>query len=150
MNKKTVIALVIVLLFVGGIFFYLSKVPKTKLDPNAIVTSRTSSNLGTYLTDTKGMTLYTFKDDKPLASVCVDQCKKEWPPFEYNNRALSLSTDVLSKRLNIIPRTDSPYAADYYQYTYALQPLYYYAGDMKAGDVNGNGLEGKWDIVPVE
>ena len=33
------------------------------------------------------------------------------------------------------------------QVTYNGHPLYYYSGDTAAGDVNGQGLNGKWYIA---
>jgi predicted lipoprotein with Yx(FWY)xxD motif len=34
-----------------------------------------------YLTDAKGMALYTFKKDTPVKSACAGDCVPEWPPY---------------------------------------------------------------------
>ena len=36
---------------------------------------------GKVWTDDKGMTLYTFDDDRKGKSNCYDDCAKGWPPF---------------------------------------------------------------------
>ncbi len=33
------------------------------------------------LTDTKGITLYTFDKDKGKVSSCYGECAKHWPPY---------------------------------------------------------------------
>ena len=39
------------------------------------------------LADEKGMTLYTFKNDKKDMSNCYDDCAKNWPPFMADGNA---------------------------------------------------------------
>ena len=161
-NKNIISAFVIVLVFIGGAVLYVNRAPKVventgsvpAVDETAslnfvagpVVGSVKSETLGEYLTDTKGKTLYVFADDKKLKSACVDECLKKWPPFAYDGKDLPSFTDTLSKRMNIMKETDDRWAT----YAYGEKPLYYYIGDKKPGEVNGNGLNGgKWSIVPV-
>ncbi|MCW8111946.1 hypothetical protein PGS49_22080 [Yersinia intermedia] len=39
------------------------------------------TTLGRVYTDTKGMTLYTFDNDKQDLSTCYQDCAKAWPPL---------------------------------------------------------------------
>src|SRR5512144_2799626 len=40
-----------------------------------------SDQLGNFLVDAKGMTLYLFLKDTPNTSNCYDACAKSWPPL---------------------------------------------------------------------
>lgn len=161
MSKNITGALVIILVLAGGLALFSlnkDKRPETGNGPTQTenggadislvagpVVGSVKSSLGEYLTDTKGMTLYVYADDKKLKSSCAGDCLKKWPPFMYDDKGLELFTDVLSKRMNVIKRDDGSY-----QYAYGEKPVYYYAGDDKPGDTLGNGLNaGKWSIVPI-
>ncbi|TSC78042.1 MAG: hypothetical protein G01um101424_176 [Parcubacteria group bacterium Gr01-1014_24] len=158
-NRNIISAFVIVLVLIGGVIFYLNKTPRAEngagggnestnlnLVAGPIVGSVKSETLGEYLTDTTGMTLYVFADDKKLQSSCVGDCSQKWPPFIYDNKDVASFTDTLSKRMNVIPESADRWAT----YAYGEKPVYYYIGDKKPGEVNGNGLnDGKWSIVPI-
>jgi predicted lipoprotein with Yx(FWY)xxD motif len=106
----------------------------------------TNGILGKYLTDTKGMTLYTFAGDGILKSNCVGDCLKKWPPFVYDNVDFKSALDFPSQRMNVMKRSDGTF-----QYAYGVQPVYYYYGDVQLGDTNGKGLDGgKWNLVLVQ
>jgi predicted lipoprotein with Yx(FWY)xxD motif len=118
---------------------------KITINTGDVVGSVTSSILGEYLTDTKGMTLYVFADDKKLSSSCTGECLKNWPIFTYDNKKITDFKDLLSKRMNVIKRTDGTY-----QYAYGEKPVYYYIGDKVPGDITGNGMNsGKWSIITI-
>ncbi len=105
-----------------------------------------SEALGNYLTDSQGMTLYTFADDKKLESACYGECAKTWLPFKWDTtQKWETLNDTQAKKMNAVKRTDGTY-----QTAYGEKPLYYYIGDKIPGDVNGNGMGGgKWSIVKV-
>ena len=169
MKEKLIIVLAIIIVL-GGIFFYANKKPaQTVKSPTPVATptpnpanptvkptvtvsagsvvgSVKSAKLGEYLTDTKGMTLYVFGDDKKLTSSCTGECLKMWPAFVYDQKNIASSTDLLSKRMNVIKRADGTY-----QYAYGEKPVYYYVGDTVSGDTKGNGLSnGKWSVVIIK
>jgi predicted lipoprotein with Yx(FWY)xxD motif len=100
--------------------------------------------LGGILTDAKGMTLYTFKKDKPGESVCVDTCAKNWPPMAVAEGMQPMAGPGIAGKLGQIERKD-----DTYQVTYNGMPLYYFAKDTKPGDVNGQNMGGVWFVVPT-
>ena len=172
MNEKTISIVVVVLVVIGGLAFYLSNTPSESNISDAggvkdttiptkpkeaghtsspvvtglIVGSVKSTKLGEYLTDNKGVTLYVSGDDKKLQSSCTGECLKNWPPFVFDNKNIASSTDLLSKRMNVIKRSDGTF-----QYAYGEKPVYYYVGDKNPGDTNGNGMNGgKWSVVVIK
>lgn len=102
-----------------------------------------NDKLGEILTDARGMTLYTFKNDKPGESTCVDACAKTWPPLlvaKESDKPL-LGQNVTGK-VGVIERKDGTY-----QVTYNEMPLYYYAQDTKPGDAKGQEMNELWYAV---
>lgn len=163
MNQKIIIGIVLVLVLVGGGFLLNNRynifkrtpvivVPKNNgqefVSMGNVVGSMKSASVGEYLTDTKGMTLYTFGDDKKLESVCFKECLENWTPFQYDGKNLASSTDLLSKRMNLIKRENN-----YYQYAYIERPLYYYDGDKNPGETNGmtvENIQNRWNLVLIQ
>jgi len=97
--------------------------------------------LGNILVDNKGMTLYTFTNDKDGISSCYDKCAAIWPAL-----TMSAGQPVLAQglpgKLGMSKRTDNTM-----QVTYNDMPLYHYSKDQKAGDTVGQGFLGKWYVV---
>ena len=91
--------------------------------------------LGTVLVDAKGRTLYLFEKDKPTASTCNGSCAAVWPPLT-STGAPAAGHGVLKGKLGSVKRSDGSA-----EVTYAGHPLYTYAGDTKAGQVKGQGLD---------
>ncbi|WP_419904008.1 hypothetical protein [Kiloniella sp.] len=92
--------------------------------------------LGNILTDTAGMTLYTFDKDANGKSACNGGCAKAWPP--------------------LLVKTKTPETGDYTkitrddgnkQWAYKGKPLYGWVKDTKPGDVTGDKFKGVWHIV---
>jgi len=108
---------------------------------SASVFVRQDPVLGTILTDPKGMTLYLFtKDTKANASVCEGDCATNWPAYTAEE-PLTLPMGV-DGELASFDRSDGSK-----QVSYNGMPLYYFAGDSAAGDVNGQGKGGVWFVV---
>jgi predicted lipoprotein with Yx(FWY)xxD motif len=102
--------------------------------------------LGTYLTDAEGMTLYLFTKDEPGPgkSVCNDQCTENWPPFTSED-PLTLPEGVPGE-LTQITRDDGTQ-----QVAYNGWPLYYWVEDKEPGDTTGQGVGDVWYVVaPAE
>lgn len=97
------------------------------------------TELGTILVDEEGMTLYLFTQDSPGQSVCEDDCLEVWPPLEGEPFAGEGVDDSL---LGSIERSDGSVQA-----TYGDWPLYYFAEDTAAGDLNGQGVNDVWWVV---
>ena len=85
------------------------------------------------LTDAKGMTLYTFDNDKDGASACYDACAANWPPL------VAAADAKADDEYGLIDRTDGSK-----QWTYDGKPLYLWVKDQKPGDMTGDGVKGVW------
>jgi D-xylose transport system substrate-binding protein len=105
----------------------------------------TDKTLGQILTDDQGMTLYTFKNDKPNESACDAACAETWPPVVVKDEKakLELPTEATGK-LGVIERQDGSY-----QVTYNELPLYRYAQDTKPGEVKGENFKELWHVVSL-
>ena len=86
-----------------------------------------------------GKTLYTFDKDVANKSNCNGGCAAAWPPFIVANAGLA------GGDFSIVKRDDG--AA---QWAYKGKPLYFFAGDAKAGDVNGDKQGGVWHVIRSE
>ena len=103
-----------------------------------------SSKVGTILVDANGRTLYLFEKDQPNQSACAGACASAWP-IDHTSAAPKAAGQVKASLLGTIKRSDGTT-----QVTYNQQPLYYYAGDTAAGQLNGQGLNafgGGWDVL---
>lgn len=100
-----------------------------------------SEQLGSFLVDAKGMTLYLFTKDTPNTSACYAKCATAWPPL-LTSGAPSASDGVDASKLGTTTRTDGTT-----QVTYNGWPLYYYAKDAKPGDVTGQNVGSVWFVI---
>jgi predicted lipoprotein with Yx(FWY)xxD motif len=95
------------------------------------------------LTNSKGLTLYTFAPDSVNKSVCYGDCATYWPPVPGN---MSAGPGVTGK-IGTITRTDGTTQA-----TYDGHPLYTYIGDHSPGQDRGNNVNlngGVWHVIVV-
>jgi len=106
-----------------------------------IVQASQHPTFGAYLTDGAGRSLYTSLNDAKNSSTCYDECARNWPPLLVKGK-LTAGKGVAPNLLGTIQRKDGTVQA-----TYNGLPLYYYAGDQKAGDFNGQGVSGIWYLV---
>ncbi|MGW2386463.1 SCO0930 family lipoprotein [Streptomyces sp. NPDC001658] len=99
----------------------------------------TNEELGSVLTDSKGLTLYRFDEDtaEPPKSNCDGDCATAWPPVLADDVAAGEGID--KAQLGEVTRADGTK-----QLTIGGWPAYRYAKDTKAGDVAGQGVGGKW------
>jgi len=95
--------------------------------------------LGSYVAGANGMTLYIFTPDTPTSSACVDQCAANWPPLTVAAASDATAGTGVTGEIGTITRADGTL-----QVTLGGHPLYYFANDKAAGDVNGQGLNDKW------
>lgn len=93
-----------------------------------------SSGLGRIIVDSRGRTLYLFEKDKRGASACSGLCVVYWPPLLTKGKPIAIK-GVKSSLLGSIRRADGTR-----QVTYAGHPLYFFSGDTKRGQTNGEGL----------
>jgi predicted lipoprotein with Yx(FWY)xxD motif len=106
------------------------------------VKAKAKARVGSYLTDAKGMSLYYFKKDAPGKSACVGDCIAKWPVF-YTKKVV-VSQKLEKKDFAVITRGDG-----IKQTTYKGRPLYYFANDVVAGDMNGEGVNNLWYVITL-
>jgi predicted lipoprotein with Yx(FWY)xxD motif len=135
---------------VGGVWFVVPPTATTTLPTPAPKTAPAAASatvmishdakLGDFLVDGKGMTLYIFTKDTAGVSNCSGGCLKAWP-------ALVATGDLVAGpgvtgKLASITRADGTK-----QVTYNGMPLYYWASDMKPGDMTGQAVGGVWFLM---
>jgi len=101
---------------------------------------------GKTLTGEDGKTLYIFKADTKDSgkSVCNGDCATNWPPYTLDPDETLKPTADATGTVTMITRDDGSK-----QVAYNGWPLYYFKGDAKAGDANGqniNAFGGLWVI----
>jgi predicted lipoprotein with Yx(FWY)xxD motif len=91
--------------------------------------------LGTILVDARGRTLYLFEKDRGGVSRCDSACATYWPPLASHGTPRAVK-GVRQSLLRVArPRNGVR------QVTYAGHPLYTFAGDKRAGQTTGEGLD---------
>lgn len=102
----------------------------------------TDPTLGDIVVGEGGKTLYVFTKDAGGKSVCNDDCATAWPPLLVEAGAAAIPGEGVTGVMGTITRDDGTT-----QVTFAGAPLYYFAADAKAGDVNGQGVNEVWFVV---
>jgi predicted lipoprotein with Yx(FWY)xxD motif len=89
------------------------------------------------LMDAKGMTLYTWDNDKEAnKSACAANCLANWP------RLTASATDKDMGDWKVITDADGTK-----QWSYKGKPLYYFVMDKNSGDKLGDGRGMVWHIA---
>lgn len=88
------------------------------------------------LVDAAGRTVYIFdKDEVGGKSNCSGGCLVKWPAFVAKPGAAAKG------EFGLIDANGAR------QWTVNGKPLYYFVGDSKPGDRNGNGMGGVWHVI---
>jgi predicted lipoprotein with Yx(FWY)xxD motif len=125
-------AAVLVLTLVGG--------PGAQAQSSGPLATRDAADLGTFLTDAQGMTLYLYTRDDVGISNCYQGCAAAWPPLMAQSDPV-LPAD-LPGAIGTTTRNDGGL-----QVTYNGMPLYYWAQDQQPGDTTGQNVGGVWFVV---
>ena len=90
------------------------------------------------------MTLYTFDKDTANTSNCqTAPCVTNWPALVLQGGVqLAIGAGLPAAEFTTIARQDGTM-----QVTFNEVPLYYFAGDTKVGDKNGDGVGGIWHLA---
>lgn len=139
MKKFLVLTMTMLTFFACDVDDYSSDDDPPQEDPNAVQLA-TDATLGSILTDSQGLSLYFFAPDSKGDSNCIDGCLTNWPVF-YTDE-LTLDEGLEASDFATITRSDGDM-----QTTYKGWPLYYFANDAQAGDVNGDGAGGVWFVA---
>ncbi|GAB2568618.1 hypothetical protein Aab01nite_44630 [Paractinoplanes abujensis] len=120
--------------------------PKSRTAGSKTVELNATENeqIGTYVADGAGRTLYRFDNDsnKPPKSVCNGDCATAWPPLLIKSPGKIFPDGLDPKILGYVERADGTC-----QVTINGWPVYYFVADAKPGDINGQGLNGKWFAI---
>lgn len=100
------------------------------------------SSLGSIVVDGEGMTVYMFDKDTQGAdaSTCEGECADNWPAVTVDSEAPEV--EGVTGEVGTITGVDGET-----QLTLNGWPLYYFAGDSAAGDVNGQGVNDVWWVL---
>ena len=105
-----------------------------------------SGELGKFLVDSQGRTLYLWEADKGSSSTCSGACAQAWPPL-ITKAAPKAGDGVKASLLGTTKRDDGTL-----EVTYDGHPLYYYVGDSTLGQTSGQGSDGFgadwWVVAP--
>jgi predicted lipoprotein with Yx(FWY)xxD motif len=102
------------------------------------------SDLGQIVVDAEGRTLYVFLVDEGTESTCYDDCEASWPPLTVEGDPAA-GEGIDASLLGTTEREDGSV-----QVTLDGHPLYYFAADETADDVNGQGVGDVWYVVSPE
>ena len=93
------------------------------------------------LTNSAGMTLYTFDKDAAGSgkSVCNGPCAKIWPPL------MAAADAKAGGNWSVVTRDDGSR-----QWAYKGKPVYQWSKDQKPGDRTGDGFINAWHVVKQE
>jgi predicted lipoprotein with Yx(FWY)xxD motif len=114
--------------------------------PAYTVMTSSNSQLGTFLVDEKGITLYNFTIDHKDQSACTGGCVGVWPVFY-------ASSIVVPAGLNAADFSSFTRSDGKMQTAYKGMPLYYYIADTSPGQTTGQALNqfgGLWYVVPPD
>jgi predicted lipoprotein with Yx(FWY)xxD motif len=91
-----------------------------------------------------GPVLYRYAPDGTGKTTCTGACATAWPPLTVPTASTHLTGKggVPSSALGTITRPGGVL-----QVTFKGMPLYRFAGDTKAGETMGQGVEGTWFVV---
>jgi predicted lipoprotein with Yx(FWY)xxD motif len=106
------------------------------------VATGNSATLGVFLTDAGGKTLYILTKDGMNQSSCAGNCAQNWPPLTVAAGGSAQAGTGVTGTFATFARADGTT-----QVSHNGMPLYYYAGDTKAGDTNGQGSGGVWFVA---
>jgi predicted lipoprotein with Yx(FWY)xxD motif len=136
---KTKLALVVTFLAAAALVAT-TAVASTYRSPSI---SLRTTKVGKVLVAANGRTLYLFTADKDKKSTCYGQCVGYWPPLI--GAKATVGAGLKASLLGTTKRRGGKL-----QVTYGGHPLYFFAQDKKAGDVNGQGFVhfgGTWWVV---
>lgn len=85
-----------------------------------------------------GFTLYTFDNDTAGMSNCTGACLNTWPALIASVGAVAVAP------YSLVVRTSGES-----QWALNGKPLYFYAGDTKAGDANGDYFNDIWHVARI-
>lgn len=134
---------VVILAVTGLVFIGCSDDSSGPDDEEDYLQVTSTQSHGNILTDAEGNALYFFARDVGGESQCEGDCLVNWPVFFSEEVEMGNGLEVGD--VGTITRADGSS-----QTTYNGWPLYYFANDNQAGDVNGDGANGLWFVAKTD
>ncbi|MEU1852493.1 SCO0930 family lipoprotein [Streptomyces sp. NPDC019990] len=112
------------------------------------LSTRNDPELGEIVIDRNGMTVYRFMKDSqwPMKTKCIGACLDKWPVVapvdEKDTKGIDLQGSTPNQGYVVFNRPDG-----IKQQSIDCVPIYTFAGDKKAGDINGQGVGGTWFAI---
>ena len=139
--RRTVAAAMTAALALGTV----AALPVAAQDEAPMLSAQTD-DLGTYLVDGAGMTLYVFTRDVFAGrSACSGGCAEAWPPLLVEEGQVATAGEGVDGQLASAPRADGTL-----QVTHDGRPLYYWQDDKAAGDTTGQGVGNVWFVAMTD
>jgi predicted lipoprotein with Yx(FWY)xxD motif len=119
--------------------------PPTSHKPAETIQMQAASSpeIGTYVTDSAGMTLYRSATDStnPPQSNCNSRCAEVFPPMLVNGSGKIYLSGIDASKVGVMRRSDGTV-----QVTINGSPVYYYSQD-RPGQIKGQGVSNTWSAV---
>jgi predicted lipoprotein with Yx(FWY)xxD motif len=112
------------------------------VQPDYTIMTAKTADLGEFLVDGQGRTLYYFIKDAPGVSSTTGPVAVNWPSF-YAEK-IEVPSNLNSSDFGTITRADGKK-----QTTFKGWPLYYFIKDMATGDIKGQKVNNVWFVVNV-
>lgn len=132
---------------VAGVGIAMAATASTQ-SPGGTVKAVQSAKFGRVLVNSTGRTLYRYTKDSKGVNRCTANatCKAYWPALLVKSSVKpTAGAGASSKLIGTIKA-----AHGMRQVTYAGFPLYFFAGDKKAGQVNGEDFGSAWYVVDTK
>jgi predicted lipoprotein with Yx(FWY)xxD motif len=111
----------------------------TALIASAAVQANPTIETNGVLTNRDGRTLYTFDKDSESKSNCNGGCLVAWPAFTVGNATLA------GGDFSVVKRDDGTQ-----QWAFKGKPLYFFSGDARPGELNGDNQGGVWHALRAD
>lgn len=106
-----------------------------------VTTASVKGKSETILTNAQGMTLYYFTPDTPTKTACTGKCLQNWPPLLATGSGTPTADAPITAKLTTLSDASGN------QIECNGHLLYTFAADKAPGDVNGQGVVGKWFVA---
>jgi predicted lipoprotein with Yx(FWY)xxD motif len=113
---------------------------------DAPLVSLAETSLGQVLVAPNGFTLYAFDPDAAGTPTCTAACAGNWPLYVVEDGAeLTAGPGLDASMLDVVehPEGDT-------MLSYGGWPLYFFAGDIAPGDVNGQAVNDVWWVIGAD
>lgn len=115
------------------------RAPSAPLIQLATVTLKSTPK--TILTTAPGLTLYYFTSDTARTIACQESCTATWHPLFFAGPGTPIAPPKLTGKLSLLTTANGN------QVEYNGHPLYTHVKDTLPGQINGEGLLGKWFVA---